>query len=107
MEGAHRSLIRSLVQPNSRTERSVSECLTTDAEGVRTDGTLICEKSQIDCMDKPIKGYGAIGLVFWGIVMLGAALIVEPLAAQGLLALFGLGVLIRGVRVYRKSVAGS
>jgi hypothetical protein len=54
-------------------------------------------------MDKPIKGYGAIGLILSSIGILGAALLIEPLAAQGIVALFGLGVLIRGVRVFQNS----
>jgi hypothetical protein len=54
-------------------------------------------------MNKPIKGYGAIGLIFVSISIFVAALLIEPLAAQGIVALFGLGVLIRGVRVFQNS----
>jgi hypothetical protein len=56
---------------------------------------------KIHHMNKPIKGYGALGLILASIGILGAALLIEPLAAQGIVALFGLGVLIRGVRVFQ------
>jgi hypothetical protein len=54
-------------------------------------------------MDEPIKGYGAIGLILTSPFIFGAALLVKPLAAQCLLAVFGLGVLTLGFRVYRRS----
>jgi hypothetical protein len=54
-------------------------------------------------MDKPIKGYGAIGLIFASFGIFGAALLIEPLAAQGIVALFGFGVLLQGVRVFQNS----
>jgi hypothetical protein len=56
-------------------------------------------------VNEPIKGYGAVGLILGSVFIIGAALVIEPLAAQGLVALFGLGVLVRGVRVFRKSQA--
>lgn len=52
-------------------------------------------------MNEPIKEYGAIGLILSSIFIIGGALLVEPLAAQGIVALFGLGVLMRGVRVFQ------
>jgi hypothetical protein len=54
-------------------------------------------------MNKPIKGYGAIGLILGSIGIFGAALLIEPIAAQGIMALFGLGVLIRGISVFQNS----
>jgi hypothetical protein len=54
-------------------------------------------------MDKPIRGYGAIGLIFVSIGIFGAALLIEPLAVQAIVTLFGLGALIRGVRVFQNS----
>jgi hypothetical protein len=54
-------------------------------------------------MDEPIRGYGAVGLILTSPFLFGAALLVDPLAAQCLLALFGAGVLVMGIRVYRGS----
>ncbi|WP_246988996.1 hypothetical protein [Halorientalis marina] len=58
-------------------------------------------------MDKPIKGYGGIGWILTSVFIFGAALVIEPLAAQALLALFGLGTLIWGVRTLKEGLAGS
>jgi len=58
-------------------------------------------------MNKPIKGYGALGLVFSSVFLIGVSLVIQPLEAQALVALFGLGVLLRGVRVFRESRADS
>jgi len=52
-------------------------------------------------VNRPIKGYGAVGLLLSSVFIVGASLLIEPLAAQGIVALFGLGVLIRGVREFR------
>lgn len=54
-------------------------------------------------MDDLIRGYGAIGLIIVGLFLLGSVVIIESFAAQGLVALFGLGVILRGWREYQKS----
>ncbi|WP_336328623.1 hypothetical protein [Halovenus sp. HT40] len=54
-------------------------------------------------MDDLIRGYGAIGLMIVGLFLIGSIVFIESFAAQGLVALFGLGVVLRGGREYRKS----
>ncbi len=54
-------------------------------------------------MNDLIRGYGAIGLIIVGLFLLGTVFVIESFAAQGIVALFGLGVILRGVREYKKS----
>lgn len=50
-----------------------------------------------------IRGYGAIGLIIVGLFLLASVVVIKSFAAQGLVALFGLGAILRGVREYKKS----
>jgi hypothetical protein len=54
-------------------------------------------------MDDLIRGYGAIGLLIVGLFLVASVFVIESFAAQGLVALFGLGAILRGVREYKKS----
>jgi hypothetical protein len=54
-------------------------------------------------MDDLIRGYGAIGLLIVGLFLFGSVFVIKSFAAQGLVVLFGLGAILRGVREYKKS----
>jgi hypothetical protein len=54
-------------------------------------------------MDDLIRGYGAIGLLIVGLFLIGSVAVIESFAVQGIVALLGLGVILRGWREYKKS----
>lgn len=49
-----------------------------------------------------IKTYGAIGLVAGGIGLLGVGLVIDSLLTGSLIVLIAIGMLLRGIAVYRE-----